>query len=672
MANSEHYEFHVKGDEGTGTPVDSAEAKIVSVGSAISDLWVNEGWMTTVASNGTGSIATSGAITIPQPDWDLSNGDSLVLGFWMQLGTGLTQANRIAGTRYFDGEYGFNIFYQTNGLMWVQFESTTGTSEKVNFYSESVVYDDKPHHIVIAVDGTTKRAYLMVDGKSESSAKLTTDLYPVDGNTVNQDGNPIGFGMAGDGSGQYRSYIGRWRDIHCLVVKAGGLPDYMYDITGAMIYNPFTTLDSEKFDNFTRTKNILVAVIGQSNEADTFAGNGRPIVEVSIPSAGSTEYQLGYRHNYLDGELVTIDQDGLTSSVDVPIESITATSITVLDANLSDTYTAVGGFVKVSEVMNQSVIGCPNKGSGQWTFLAEQEWRSRKNWVTTVDMYAQPASSFIEDWCGVTNKGDAATVLAEGDGGFDPNGYLASAKAEFENWAAAGFDEIHFIYQHGQADIVTTGIIGSGGSFNSSGATTTAIQRGYYEEALTNMLDYFSSVLPTKIYMGSSNGSGTSTLWNEVIVEGMRNVIAQEGLIEGAMLSETLSLRANTNEGDPVHLNEDGQRQAGEIWGDVYGAYSGGGVIFSGNTITLSGIDPNNKILDLNGNLVTKTYTRGYLISDADDSVRANFSSVEIVAGDVVSTTGESQGDISGKDAALTLLDESGSIAAVAYNAVLS
>ena len=92
------------------------------------------------------------------------------------------------------------------------------------------------------------------------------------------------------------------------------------------------------------------------------------------------------------------------------------------------------------------------------------------------------------------------------------------------------------------------------------------------------------------------------------------------------------------------------------------------GAAFAGNTITLSGAGT---VTTTTGSLVTKTYTRGYIVSDSDARARAEFTNVTISAGFITSTTGTFYGNILGNQGALTLLDETGKIATVSLDAVL-
>ena len=564
MADASAYELHIRGNEGTGVPQDATGNVAVTVGSAITDLWSTPGWMQTVTSSGAGTPQTSGGIIMPQMDWDISNNDSLILMFWVQaLGPG----DKIAGTRFRGSESGFWLVDGgANDVLSFVVDSTGETQLIVS--SRRPVFDNETHHVALCIDGTTKRAFIFVDGKSDVDVDELDNLEPLSGfDTRNNNAELMGFGISGDGGGAERSYEGLWRDIHCLVFKDEGLPHHVQNVVQYAISNPYTTLSETVVNGVTppvRSRNVLLAVIGQSNEGRFFTNPARPILAVSS-AGGTSTFTIGAGHGLTGTDLLTFSKLGETSSTAVSIVSFGTDSVTVQDSDIAaGTYDEDGGYLFAQSGVGLSEIGCPNRGTLMWTYLAERYWNSQDIWMHTVDRFAIGGTSFITDWCGTTGSGDSRAVLAGGDAGFDPNGYMSDFREDIENWSSAGFDECWVIIQHGQADAANSG------TYVSTGATTDAIQLGYYGSALENIRDYVEThVAPTRIYVASSNaqalgaqGTDDSSGFENVIVPAMR---ALSGVQLGPMLSELLADAGNHNLLDS-HLNRSGQLQAGQAW----------------------------------------------------------------------------------------------------------
>jgi hypothetical protein len=579
MADAAAYHAHIPGNEGTGVPADVVNSNTVTVGSAITNLWTNSGWMTTVTSSSAGTPAASGGFYLDQPDWDLSNNDSMLLMFWVKM---LGPGDKLAGTRFRTSVPGWYLVDSgTNDTLSFVVESSQQEGN-TTIVSDVPVFDNKAHHVALAVDGTTKRMFVFVDGRCVTDVNDTDNVYAASGGDTRNDegtGQTIGFGIAGDGGGAEKSYAGQWRDIHSFVFKAAGLPKHLPDIVNYAISNPYTTLSEEIVSGVSpvaRKKNILLAIVGQSNEGIYFANRARPILATSS-AAGSTTFTIGASHGLSATDTLTVSKSGETSATTVPIQSFDTDSVTVLDADITaGTYDEDGGYLYSQAGIGNSAIGCPNRGTAMWTHLAEQLWKSKQYWTHTLDRFAIGGSSFITDWCGTSGSGDSRTVFSDADVGFDPNNYLANLKADIENWSAAGFDELWVIVQHGQADAVFSG------TFVSTGATTDAIQKAYYQSAVENIIDYLKTeVTPNKIYVASSNakalgasGNDDSTQFANVIVPGLKDAAAAQGALIGPMLSELLEDAASHNLLDS-HLNEDGQRQAGEAWADSLQLFSG-------------------------------------------------------------------------------------------------
>lgn len=320
-----------------------------------------------------------------------------------------------------------------------------------------------------------------------------------------------------------------------------------------------------------RTKNVLMVIVGQSNETKDQPSVARPILETTaLTSPARTKYTIGAGHTFTLNSAVRFAKEGTATTNDKTLYAFDTDSITVLDADVNpSTYGVDGAFVYDNEGSQHSVIGCPNNGTGMWTHLTEELWENKKEWVQVVDTFAVGGSSFITDWCGFTGSGDSGSVLSSTDGGFDPNDYLSDIVADLATWSNS-FDECVVIIQHGQADANRPS-----STYTSTGATTSSKQSEYYTTALTNIVNYVKAQLnPTTIYMGSSQvgGVGASTQdatgFAEVIVPSMRSVIASESLIEGAMLSEALGTGSQHNFTD-AHLNTLGQIQAGRVWAEL-------------------------------------------------------------------------------------------------------
>lgn len=242
MANSSWYTkgFHLKLNEGTGTPADSAGSKTVTVGSAISNLWSNSGWASAVTSSGAGTPDASGGFYVDQPDWNMNDGDSLILAFWMKAPA---PNDKIIGTRFRSTESGFYIVNSgSQHLLSLVIENTNGDAISGRL-TQRGVFDDSPHHVCIAIDGATKRLFLFVDGLPQRDVDLDFDLSSLDGyDTKNDNAGLLGFGIAGDGGGDEKSYASQYRDIQCLVGEGVGLPFNITDVVKYMLTNPYQTL----------------------------------------------------------------------------------------------------------------------------------------------------------------------------------------------------------------------------------------------------------------------------------------------------------------------------------------------------------------------------------------------------------------------------------------------
>lgn len=316
----------------------------------------------------------------------------------------------------------------------------------------------------------------------------------------------------------------------------------------------------------TRKKDVLLLILGQSNEGGAFADDARPVLgSDTVGLTNQTRYFVGYGHPFTTREGVVFwnDSDEVESSF-FPA-SIEENAVIVNDSDLTYTHDT-NSFVYTNSGTEYSRIGCPNNATGQWSHLADRLAEEKGYWVQVVDAYAKAGTSFITEWCGTTGSGDSRTVLNDGDVGFDPNSYIQDAYDAVSGWSSY-FDELWVIVQHGQADAAQ-----SGGNYASTDATTDAIQRGYYETALTNIVNFFDDVSPTQVFLSSSNQQATGGSSNDdsngfenVIVQGMRNVMSALGANEGAMLSEVFGDSMNHNSRDN-HLNRTGQKLAGEAW----------------------------------------------------------------------------------------------------------
>ena len=325
-----------------------------------------------------------------------------------------------------------------------------------------------------------------------------------------------------------------------------------------------------------RSKNTLMIVVGQSNETREQPSVARPVLDqTALTSPARTQYTVGADHGINLNSSVRFGKPGESTTGDLTITDFDTDSITLLDADVDPaTYDNTGSYVYDNAKVQTSSIGCPNSGTGMWSYFSEQMWLNKNEWLQTVDNFARGGTSFITDWCGTTGSGDSRTVLGSGDGGFDPNNYLADVVADLGTWANS-FDECIVAIQHGQDDASKSV------SYTSTGATTDAIQLGYYTTALNNIVDYINANLsPTKIYMGSSQSGGVGATNQDaagfaaVIVPAMRSSITSKGLIEGPMLSELLGSGSLHNYTD-AHLNVDGQRQAGREWAGRFALSSG-------------------------------------------------------------------------------------------------
>lgn len=332
----------------------------------------------------------------------------------------------------------------------------------------------------------------------------------------------------------------------------------------------------------TRSENILIVVIGQSNESRMQPEMGRPILASAAGSTGQSVYTIGAGHGFNTTSTVSlIKPSGLNSFIqDQPVIAYTTDSITVADTTsppLNHTlFNASGGTVQ-GDMIAHSTIGCPNSGTGMWTYLSEQMWINNKQWVQTVDCFGVGGTSFITDWCGSTGSADSRTVLASGDAGFDPNSYLTNLKNNLESWANS-FDRCIVVIQHGQADAEF-----NSGAYTSTSATTGTIQQGYYKQAVRNIHDWaVANIAPDQVYIGSSQVGGTGAATDDqagftaVIEPAMEAVVSETSAFQGPMLS-TLLLQGTQHNYRDGHLNEYGQIECGRLWADVLAPGSGAG-----------------------------------------------------------------------------------------------
>ncbi len=331
----------------------------------------------------------------------------------------------------------------------------------------------------------------------------------------------------------------------------------------------------------TRASNKLIIIVGQSNETKEQPSVGRPVLaKESLTSPARTRFFIGGGHPINTKSAVCFAKLNQTAATGLTAYSYDEESITMLDSDLNTSlYDIDGSYVYNNESIATSAIGCPNSGTGMWTHLTEEFWENRNEWVQVVDGYSVGGTSFITEWCGSTGTGDSTVVLSPSDGGFDPNNYLSRIVDDLGSWSNS-FDECLIIIQHGQADARAGSVV-----YDSTGATNASTQLGLYTDALNNIVDYLTTnIVPTKIYVGSSNAAGVGSVvpdtlgFAEVIVPAMQSVIIGKSLETGVMLSEEFADGSLHNYTDD-HLNMRGQEAAGRLWASLLTApdSSGGG-----------------------------------------------------------------------------------------------
>ena len=247
MANSTAYHSHYPCDEGAGVPADAAGVTSMDIGALITNVWTNTGWVTTVSNQS--SVPTpkdsGGLIIEPQPDFDLVQGDSIMIMFWVKMASPTTGTEKFLGTVTRSSEAGFALVSagpasaEVNLFMYSS-ESTTQQNVLTGKW-----LDDKAHHFALVIDGTTKFVQFFIDGKAardtDDSGSLQ-NIVDLGGTLKNANDQYYGFGISGDGGGNEESFVGQFRDIHTLVFNAGGLPHNTQDIVSWAMSNPYQTL----------------------------------------------------------------------------------------------------------------------------------------------------------------------------------------------------------------------------------------------------------------------------------------------------------------------------------------------------------------------------------------------------------------------------------------------
>ncbi len=247
MANSTAYHSHYPCNENTGVPLDVAGTTVMDVGDIISDVWVNPNWATSAGNQVSVPLPknSGGLIIEPQPDFDLVQNDSLLMMFWVKMASPSTGLEKIIGTVTRSSEAGFSIVSAgPSSAASNLFMYSDGSTSAQTVLSGDWL-DDKPHHVAIAIDGTTKFAQWFIDGKAardvDDSGSLQ-NIVDLGGTLKNANDQYYGFGISGDGGGNEESFEGQFRDIHTLVFNNGGLPHNTQEIVSWAISNPHQTL----------------------------------------------------------------------------------------------------------------------------------------------------------------------------------------------------------------------------------------------------------------------------------------------------------------------------------------------------------------------------------------------------------------------------------------------
>lgn len=252
MTDSTAYHSHYPCNDGSGTPADIAKSTTMTVGSAASTgLFANTGWITTATSVDAGTPQTSGGVFItPQPDFDLVQGDSFLLMFWLKMSAPAGN-EKVAGTVFrATTEAGFSFINSGSaGQVEISFSSSVkGESYSVQSVLGEKIMDNEYHHVAVAIDGTTKFCQFFIDGNPQRDADESGSLQKIvdlGGSLKNANDGYYGFGIAGDGGGAEKSFAGQFRDIHTLVFDNGGLPHNLTKIVNWAITNPYQTLTTE-------------------------------------------------------------------------------------------------------------------------------------------------------------------------------------------------------------------------------------------------------------------------------------------------------------------------------------------------------------------------------------------------------------------------------------------
>jgi len=266
--------------------------------------------------------------------------------------------------------------------------------------------------------------------------------------------------------------------------------------------------------------NILWAIIGQSNETDSFPEIAST---VSATVTGSTTvFTVDNPEDYKVNDSARIYNTGGGDLVPSP----PASSFLVLSINGNDIeldYTSSSG--SASYLVNQSgriasTVGLPNSGAF-WAKTASDYTAATGDRVQ-VSPYGVGGTSFIDGFC--TWNGSAVTGVSSliTDAVDDINSRMDTFNS------ITPYDELWVIFQHGQAD-ADPGFA----PYTSTGAISDSAQAGHYSDALQEMVNYINAnvnTLPSKIYIGSSiptAGWGNNDAMDNVIEAGINDALTQ-------------------------------------------------------------------------------------------------------------------------------------------------
>lgn len=192
----------------------------------------------------------------------------------------------------------------------------------------------------------------------------------------------------------------------------------------------------------------------------------------------------------------------------------------------------------------------PNAGTdgSMWPVVMHDLWLRDKRNVFKVRNTAVGGTSIVADWCGT----DGSVPFSDADGGWDPNGYIATIATEL---GIGDFDERWLFVSIGQGD---------------ANAGTTAAN---FALAHVNIANHFLvKGRRYRVAIGFTNlGSGSQSQYPDELDPGIASVLStfadESRVIAGANLYARFGATLNTTDGS--HMDSRSYTRAAGAWVDA-------------------------------------------------------------------------------------------------------